>query len=121
MKFPIACALLLVILLSRAGAETIEVDFTEPADQAGTLLETRVYSCCTNNNSVSVCKEWQLKLTFPSDDGNGGDAKNGTYNVPIREDELPKTCRTAFTSVNTPDLNETNPNAVTQSDTFTAP
>jgi hypothetical protein len=81
-----ACLLLWAHL---AGAEPVLVEWTEPTASA-TLAFTTVYWCLGTG-----CTAWKSGPEFrkTSDNGNGGDAKSLTFNVPLVAGTLPVVLR----------------------------
>ena len=111
----------LLLLWSNLGAEPFPYTYTEPAGTA--FAETFIYSCCLNNTSTGKCQVWQLKVCTPNQNGTTAEVINGSFNVPIRADELPKACRQTVTTRNS-DGNETAPGVVllsTDPHVFNAP
>lgn len=93
--------LAIILLPSLAFAEPFPIQYDEPSGQAGALAQTCIYWCACVNSSTCACTNWKKEACIASDDGNGGDTKNYTFNVPIYEGDLPVTVRYSVTSVNT--------------------
>jgi hypothetical protein len=113
---------LLILLPMMAWAEPFQINVTEPASQAGALARTCFYYCTCKQASTCTCSTWVPAGSphcIASDDGNGGDTLNHTFNLPIQQGDLPVTVRYTATTVND-DGNETTRGAVVATHTFTA-
>lgn len=78
-------------------ATVTEVD----ASGSSNLAQTCFYYCTCKNTTVCVCTNWIAAGCVPSDNGNGSDAIQHTWNIKIHSGELPLTVRYTATSVTT--------------------
>lgn len=78
-----------------AYSEQLTVDYTEPTASA-TLAHTTVYWC-----RGATCTNWTVASKQLSDNGNGGDAKSVTIQIPLTAGTLPVTIRVRVTATST--------------------
>lgn len=110
-----------------AWAEPFQINVTEPdmtsGPLQGTLARTCFYYCTCVQASSCTCSNWRPAGSphcIESDDGDGTDALNHLFNIPIYEGDLPVTVRYTVTTVND-NGNETARGSVVDTHTFTAP
>lgn len=99
---------LILLLPTMAFAESFTATVTEVDASAGSnLQETCFYYCLCKNASSCACTDWTPARSavgaycVQSDDGDGGDAIQHTWNVKLYTADLPVTMRYTATSVTT--------------------
>lgn len=95
-------AFYILIVPGMLWAESFTATVTEvDASALSNLARTCFYYCLCKNANACACSNWILAGCYQSDDGNGGDAIQHTWDVKLYTADLPATMRYTATSVTT--------------------